>query len=48
MRPAKPPPQLLFQIIVPLLMRTQQNTSLDPAEIEHEIEDALNWILLAA
>ncbi len=39
MRPAKPPPQLIFQIIVPLLMRTQQNTSLEPAEIEHEIED---------
>ena len=39
MRPAKPPPQLIFQIIVPLLMRTQQNARLEPAEVEHEIED---------
>jgi glyoxylase-like metal-dependent hydrolase (beta-lactamase superfamily II) len=39
MRPAKPPPQLIHQIVVPLLMRTQQNVSLEPAEIEHEIED---------
>jgi glyoxylase-like metal-dependent hydrolase (beta-lactamase superfamily II) len=38
MRPAKPPPQLIYQIIVPLLMRTQQNASLEPAEIEYEIE----------
>jgi glyoxylase-like metal-dependent hydrolase (beta-lactamase superfamily II) len=39
MRPAKPPPQLIYQIIVPLLMRTRQNATLEPAEIEHEIED---------
>ena len=39
MRPAKPPPSLIYQIIVPLLMRAQQDASLEPAEIEHEIED---------
>jgi len=39
MRPVKPPPQLIYKIIVPLLMRTQQNATLEPAEIEHEIED---------
>ncbi len=38
MRPAKPPPHLLFQIMVPLLMRGG-NTNIEPAEIEHEIAD---------
>lgn len=39
MRPAKPPPQIIYQLIVPLLMRTQQKVRLEASEIEYEAED---------